>query len=213
MALQQRYLSRCRTPYLIPFKNDATFMALNNYHFITHWRIQATVDEVTTVLGDVMGLPRWWPAVYLDVQELTPGDANGLGRVIDLYTKGWLPYTLRWRFTITEVVPPQRIVLRADGDFIGRGIWTLVADGAWVNVTYDWQITARKPLLRALSFLFKPIFAANHHWAMRQGEESLRLEVARRRATTAAERQQLPKPPGPTPTTLPAFLRYLLQSR
>lgn len=188
-------------------------MALNNYHFITHWRVQATVEEVTTVLGDVMGLPRWWPAVYLDVKELAPGDASGLGRVIDLYTKGWLPYTLRWRFEVTEVEPPRRIVLRAEGDFVGRGIWTIAPDGEWVNITYDWQITARKPLLRALSFLFKPIFAANHHWAMRQGEVSLRLEVARRRVTTAAERRQIPEPPGPTPTTLPAFLRYLLQSR
>jgi hypothetical protein len=28
----------------------------------------------------------------------------------------------------------------------------------------------------------KPIFAANHHWAMDQGERSLKLELARRHA-------------------------------
>lgn len=187
-------------------------MTFNNYHFITHWRIQATAEEVIAVLGDVTGLPRWWPAVYLDVQELAPGDTNGVGRIIDLYTKGWLPYTLRWRFRVTTVDPLQRIVLEADGDFVGRGIWTLRSDEDWVNITYDWQIAARKPLLRALSFLFKPIFAANHHWAMRRGEESLRLEVARRRAKTETQRMRIPPPPEPTPTTALAFMRYLFRN-
>jgi len=67
---------------------------------------------------------------------------------------------------------------------VGRGIWTLVQDGEWVNVTYDWKIQATKPLLRRLSFLLKPIFAANHHWAMRKGDESLKLELERRHART-----------------------------
>ncbi|MEZ4735566.1 MAG: SRPBCC family protein [Caldilineaceae bacterium] len=186
-------------------------MAFNTYHFITYWRVQATAVEVAAVLGDALGLPRWWPSVYLAVEEVAPGDANGLGRVIDLYTKGWLPYTLRWRFRVTAVEPLQQIVLEADGDFIGRGIWTLQPDGDWVNITYDWQITARKPLLRYLSVLFKPLFAANHHWAMRQGEESLRLEIARRRAKTAAERTRIPPPPAPTPTATGAFGRYLVR--
>ena len=54
------------------------------------------------------------------------------------------------------------------------------------------------PLLRSLSFLFKPIFAANHHWAMARGEESLVLELDRRRATTAEEQARVPAAPGPT---------------
>jgi hypothetical protein len=45
----------------------------------------------------------------------------------------------------------------------------------------------------------KPIFSANHHWAMARGEESLRLELARRHAasdpTIAAA---IPPPPAPT---------------
>jgi len=35
-------------------------------------------------------------------------------------------------------------------------------------------------LLRWLSFVFKPIFAANHRWAMAQGEACLVRELARR---------------------------------
>ncbi len=67
----------------------------------------------------------------------------------------------------------------------------------FVDITYDWRLSAEKPLLRNLSFLLKPVFEANHRWAMAQGEESLKLELARRRATSDAERASVPPPPGP----------------
>jgi hypothetical protein len=172
-------------------------VATNDYHFITTWRIPATVEEVGRIIADADGLTRWWPSVYLAVREIEPGDARGLGKVIDLYTKGWLPYTLRWQFRITEI-NDRSFRLDAWGDFDGRGIWSFAQDGPDAVVTYDWQVRADKPLLRRFSFLLKPIFAANHEWAMRQGERSLRLELARRRATTAAERASIPPPPGPT---------------
>ena len=67
--------------------------------------------------------------------------------------------------------------LEATGDFVGRGEWTLEQATLHVDLTYDWRIRADKPLLRRLSFLLKPVFAANHYWAMAKGEESLRLEA------------------------------------
>ena len=176
----------------------AAHAATNSYHFITHWRVKATLDEVNQVLGNATDLARWWPSVYLEVRELAPGDAKGIGRVIDLYTKGWLPYTLRWRFTVTESRQPHGFTLVATGDFVGRGIWTFESDGDQVKITYDWRIEAEKPLLKYLSFVMKPIFSANHRWAMAMGERSLVLELARRRASTDAERAAVPPPP---PTT------------
>jgi hypothetical protein len=172
-------------------------MPTNDYHFITRWRLEATVEEVARILADAPSLTRWWPSVYLDVRELAPGDPRGLGKVIGLYTKGWLPYTLRWQFRISEITDTS-FTLEAEGDFVGRGIWTFAQAGDWAIVTYDWKVQADKPLLRYLSFLMKPIFAANHHWAMAQGERSLKLELARRRATSPAELAHIPAPPGPT---------------
>lgn len=176
-------------------------MASNDYHFITTWRVKSTVEEVAEVLGNGPDLVRWWPSVYLEVKELEPGDENGIGKVIDLYTKGWLPYTLRWQFRVTESNYPYGFELEAWGDFNGRGIWTFEQDGAYVNVTYDWKIVADKPLLRDLSFIMKPIFSANHRWAMAKGEESLKLELARRQAPTAEARALIPPPPPPTTTS------------
>lgn len=172
-------------------------MTANEYHFVTNWRVPGTVEEVADVLSDATDLPRWWPSVYLDVEETEPGDEDGIGREVSLYTTGWLPYTLRWQFRVTESDYPHGFVLEAWGDFVGRGAWTLEQDEDHVEVTYDWRIHAEKPLLRRLSFLLRPVFAANHRWAMARGEESLRLELARR-ATTEDERDRVPPPPGPT---------------
>ena len=92
---------------------------------------------------------------------------------------------------------PHGFTIVASGGFDGRGVWTFEQDGRAVDVTYDWRLRAEKPLLRNLSFLLKPLFEANHRWAMKQGEESLKLELLRRRASSDAARVSVPPPPGP----------------
>jgi hypothetical protein len=173
-------------------------MAGHQYHFVTLWRVEATLPEINDIIGSAPDLPRWWPAVYLQVKELEIGDDRGLGKVIDLYTKGWLPYTLRWQFRVIESRYPYGFTLEAWGDFVGRGIWTFEEDGAYVNITYDWSIRADKSLLRYLSFVMKPVFSANHRWAMQMGLESLQIELVRRHARTAEEQARVPRPPPPT---------------
>lgn len=173
-------------------------MSTNDYQFVTHWRMKASLEEINAILGDALSLSRWWPAVYLDIKEIAPGRSDGVGRVISLYTKGWLPYTLKWQFRVTEVRYPYGFSLEARGDFVGRGVWTFAQDGEYVNIQYDWRIVAEKPVLKYLSFIMKPIFSANHIWAMARGEESLRLELQLRRAQTPAERRAIPAPPSPT---------------
>jgi len=173
-------------------------MASNEYQFITHWRAKSTLLEINEVLGNAADLPRWWPAVYMDVKILEPGDVNGLGRVVSLFTKGWLPYTLRWQFKVTEVNGLNGFRLDALGDFVGRGIWTFMQDGDFVTITYDWKIYAEKGILKTFSFIMKPIFSKNHLWAMRKGEESLQLELQCRHATMPEARASVAPPPPPT---------------
>jgi len=173
----------------------------NDYHFVTRWRVEAACGEVADILGDPTALPRWWPSVYLMVDEIAPPDARGVGRRVRLLTKGWLPYTLRWEFEVVESRYPNGFTIAARGDFDGRGVWTFTQDGRFVDIEYDWRIRAEKPLLRNLSFLLKPAFEANHRWAMAQGEASLALELARRRAGSDAARAAIPSPPPPVTYT------------
>ena len=173
-------------------------MALHDYHFLTHWTVRSSVQEVSDILGDAPGLARWWPSVYLGVQIVEPGEANGLHRRVAVYTKGWLPYTLLWHFRVIDVRSPHGFSIAAEGDFVGRGDWTFTQRGDDVLVNYDWRIRAEKPLLRALTPLLKPLFAFNHRWAMERGQRSLRLELARQHAASDDERAWVPPPPPPT---------------
>ena len=173
-------------------------MPTNEYHLVSRWRVAGTVQDVSDVVGDVDELARWWASVYLAATVVAPGDHRGVGRVVDLHTKGWLPYTIRWRLRVTESREPHGFTFAATGGFAGQGVWTFAQAGPDVDVAFDWRIRADKPLLRYLSPVLKPIFAANHRWAMARGEESLRLELARRRAGTTADRAAVPPPPRPT---------------
>ena len=92
-----------------------------DYGFRTVWRVAGTVDEVRAVLADGPSLPRWWPAVYLSVATVHEGDENGLGGEIALFTKGWLPYTLRWTLLVTEPITDTGYALTATGDLLAGG--------------------------------------------------------------------------------------------
>jgi hypothetical protein len=169
----------------------------NQYEFISRWRVDGTCGEVADILGEPLSFVRWWPSVYLEVEEVRPPDARGLGRRVRFSSKGWLPYTIRWQSEMVESRYPNGFTIVANGEFEGRGVWTFEQDGPSVVVTYDWRLRAEKPLLRNLSFLLKPLFEANHRWAMAQGEDSLKLELLRCRAASDSARASVPLPPGP----------------
>lgn len=178
---------------------NQTNINMSTYHFVTRWKMDATCEEVYRILEDVDGLARWWPSVYLDVRELEKGMPGGVGKVVELYTKGWLPYTLRWMFRVTATDFPNGFKLEAIGDFVGKGIWAFnpTMDGI-CEVIYDWEIKVEKPLLKLLTPILRPIFSTNHLWAMRNGEKSLRLELQRKKAKYKEESAAIPAPPKPT---------------
>ena len=165
-----------------------------SYRFCTTWRVAGTIPEVQSVLSDPGSLTRWWPSVYLDVVPVADGDPDGVGRSVELFTTGWLPYTLRWTLRITETMTDTGFALAASGDLVGTGRWTFTQDGPEVVIDYDWRVAAAKPLLARLSWLLRRAFEANHHWAMARGQQSLALELRRRRDPAAS----VPPPPGPT---------------
>jgi hypothetical protein len=170
-------------------------MPTNDYHFVDKWRVEGELKEVADIIDDALALPRWWGSVYFDVKELEPGGEHGVGRLVSLHAGGWLPYTLQINFRTTDSNYPHGFAMDATGDLEGRGVWTFEEDGLFVNVTYDWTIRANKPIIEKFSFLLKPIFRSNHNWTMRRGEESLKLELLRRRAKSDEELARIPPPP------------------
>jgi hypothetical protein len=156
-------------------------MATNDYHFVTQWCFEAHIEEVADVLSQVECLASWWPTVYLSVRVIDPGDSNGIGKRMDLLTKGCLPYKFRWELEVVEASPPHGFTIIAKGDYVGRGVWTLTQIGDIARVEFDWQIRAEKPLLRRTSWALRPLVRWDHKWAMRQGQCCLCAEIKRRR--------------------------------
>ena len=149
---------------------------------ISHWRVEAPIEEVAEILRDVERFPDWWGDVYLSVEILDDGGEDGIGRTAAVHTKGWLPYTLRWQGRVIEAQPPHRWVIEATGDLEGRGIWSLRQSGRFADITYQWQVFTRNTVLKLLAPVMRPVFAANHRWAMARGLEGLQSEIARRRS-------------------------------
>ena len=117
------------------------------------------------------------PQLYKSVTVIEPGGDLGIGKVVHAETKGFLPYVLHWNFRVTSVEHAKVFRLKAWGDIDGQGIWTFAEDGFYTDVTYEWTVRAAKPLLKYFSFLLRPLFAANHNYVMRKGEEGLRRTV------------------------------------
>ena len=150
------------------------------YHFVTHWRVRARCEDVADALEDTDRIASWWPSVYREIAILQRGGAHGLGRRVAVTTKGFLPYLIRWRFTVVEVYYPHGSRIVAEGDLAGDGRWTLRQDGPDTAVTYEWNVAANHPFIRRFSWLLRPLFAANHDWTMRQGLTGLRRTLAER---------------------------------
>lgn len=173
-------------------------MAANYYRFNTRWRVTGTAEEVYRLLDESQNYVRWWPAVWLRAELLEPGDEQGIGTVIRYDSKGWLPYLLNWSSRAREKQYPRLLAFQAMGDFEGEGRWLISQNGTAVDIEHQWTIQANKAILRYLSFLLKPVFAANHRWAMARGLESMKLELARQHAPTDEERAKVAAPPQPT---------------
>jgi polyketide cyclase/dehydrase/lipid transport protein len=139
---------------------------------------------VADVLSDPLDLPRWWPSVYLSAEEIARPGPGGLGQRVRLHTRGWLPYTLRWELEVLAAEYPKGFTIAASGDLEGTGVWSLALRNGQVDARFEWRVAAKKPLLRYLSGLLKPLFAANHRWAMREGRRSLEREIERRRGAS-----------------------------
>jgi hypothetical protein len=155
-------------------------MGQPSFALMTRWRLRGRIEDIAAILGEPERFPEWWSAVYLAAETLEPGDSGGLGRVVAVRTRGWLPYTLSWQARLVAADRPHRWTIEATGELTGTGTWRLEQRGADALATYDWRVRVEKSLLRSLTPFLAPLYAANHRWAMARGHEGLERELERR---------------------------------
>ena len=108
---------------------------------------------------------------------MAPGDAKGIGRTVQVLSKGWLPYRLAWQGKLLSADLPRSWTIAATGDLVGQGTWTLTPEGTGTRVDYDWQVRSDRLLFRLMFPLLRRLMVSNHTWAMARGEAGLQWEL------------------------------------
>ncbi len=146
------------------------------YRFLDRWLVPAEIDRVYETIGDPLGYERWWTEFVISA-EGDPGEPRA-GKRNRLLVKAFLPYKVRFGLEVVEAERPTRILSRLSGDFDGTGEWRLTETPEGTEAVLDWRPRVNKPLLKYLTPLLRPLFRANHVWAMKRGERQLRDYLA-----------------------------------
>jgi Polyketide cyclase / dehydrase and lipid transport len=143
-----------------------------DYHFVSTWQIQAPIEQVWEEIYHAERWPSWWTYVE-GVDELEPGDVNGVGKRLRMLFRTRLPYTLGFEVRVTRVEPPSILDAVAAGELEGTGRWRLTSVDGGTHVRYAWDVRTTQWWMNLLAPIARPAFNWNHHELMRAGGESL----------------------------------------
>jgi hypothetical protein len=150
---------------------DTRAVSLNSYRFHSVWSVDCSPADAFDVLADLGSYPLWWPEVKRAVQVAD--------EIAQLHCRSLLPYELVFRAK-HNAKDPENGLLRADleGDMEGVVSWRIDAHGDGSRLVYEQVVTVRKPLLRSLALIGRPVLKANHGLMMRNGQRGLRTYLA-----------------------------------
>jgi carbon monoxide dehydrogenase subunit G len=143
-----------------------------HYHYMSTWQLQAPIEQVWAALNDLEHLPTWYTGVQ-QARELTPGDAQGVGRRVRYVIKGRLPLRLAFEATTTLSVPPRDQKLQAEGQLAGTGHWSLEQQDEVTTARYSWDVRTTRPWMNMLAPLARPLFTWNSKGVMLQAGQGL----------------------------------------
>lgn len=143
-------------------------MPINQYNFVTIWKIEAPLLAVWNTLMDVEKFPEWWPAVK-QLEIIDRGDSNGINSITKQTWQGVLPYRLSFVAQTTEINYLESMFLVASGDLQGSGQWQFSQEDQISIIRYDWNVKTTSIAMSLLASLLKPLLAWNHDEIMRWG--------------------------------------------
>ena len=145
---------------------------MTDYHFISSWRLQAPIERVWEEIFHTERWPSWWKYVHR-VDQLDPGDADGLGKRQHLVFTARLPYRLGFDIQVRHLQPPTSLEAVATGELDGVGRWTLTPEDGGTLVRYDWDVRTTRWWMNLAAPLARPAFVWNHDALMREAAEGL----------------------------------------
>ncbi len=142
------------------------------------WNVNVPATDLSFVIDNPQKISQWWSAVFLQADVLG-GDFYAQGGLkVKLRAKGILPLSFKFIARVFYNQSKQQLIVKTRGDFSGIGTINLVAvHNQKSQIHINWRTSVNNHLPYPLMLLFKPIFIANHHWAMRRGIQGLMTEL------------------------------------
>ncbi|MDP9251968.1 MAG: hypothetical protein M3O80_03090 [Chloroflexota bacterium] len=144
------------------------------YQFTTHWQLDAPARDVFDVLSRVEDYPKWWPQ-FIKVTSAGPN-------IHDMTLQSFMRYRISYTLLNQKTDERSLILLaRVDGDIRGTVQWDIdPREGGGCLAHFTEKVSARMPLLNALSFALRGVFRLNHDRLMTDGERRLQKYLATR---------------------------------
>jgi uncharacterized protein YndB with AHSA1/START domain len=127
------------------------------FRFDSTWQFATPVERLWEVLSDTAAYPVWWS--WLHDYEPAPLQS---GAVAAFRIRPPLPYALRVRVTVDEVVAGARVVTTVSGDVGGPARLEVAATEGGSQARLVWQLDVRHPLLARLQPIVRPVMLWGH---------------------------------------------------
>lgn len=142
------------------------------YHLLTVWHIEAPLEEVFAAIENSLRWPHWWPSVR-GVDQISAGDAKGIGNVRRYVWQGKLPYRVVFDVCATQIDELAALEGVATGDLAGTGVWRFSSQGGLSVVQYEWHVHSTRWWMNLVAPVARAIFVRNHEQIMAQGGKAL----------------------------------------
>lgn len=142
------------------------------YRLLTTWRIVAPLELVYAAIRNSPCWPDWWSSVE-SVEQVAPGDANGIDSVWRYSWRGRLPYRVAFEVSATRIERLVAIEGTTRGDLEGTGRWHFSRQGMVSVVRCEWHVRSTRWWMNLTAPVARPIFTRNHALVMEQGGEGL----------------------------------------
>ncbi|MDP1819699.1 MAG: hypothetical protein Q8K58_07355 [Acidimicrobiales bacterium] len=128
-------------------------------------------EELWPTLTNVADYRSWWPWLRgFDARAFERGEAW------DCIVQPPLPYTLRFRITLEEVLPIALVTASVDGDIEGTARLEINRSPGGSELRLVSRLSPRSPVLRMIGGAARPVAQLGHDWVLDTG---LRQFVAR----------------------------------
>jgi hypothetical protein len=145
---------------------------MTQYRFVTFWHIKAPLQDVYDVVFESLRWAGWWEGLEW-VEQICPGDADGIGSIRRYTWKSRFSYKLSFDACATRIEPLVALEANVRGDLEGSGCWLFCHEDGITTVRYEWKVRTTKRWMNLLAPVARAIFEKNHHALMQKGAEGL----------------------------------------